>query len=66
MQRVARQPDDAESAVKAPTHALFGSVQRRALRVGVYQRDPLSLPGPWSRKMQPERRHAVAAFLVEQ
>src|SRR5579872_448508 len=66
MQRVAREADDAEQAVMASACALLGPVERRALRVGVDQRDPLSLPGPLAGEMQGERRLADAAFLIEQ
>ena len=52
MQRVTRQADDAEQAVETPARALLGPIERRALRVGVDQRDPLSLPGPLSGEMQ--------------
>src|SRR6185437_12725382 len=66
MQRVAREADDAEQAAMAPACALLGPVERRALRVGVDQRDPLSLPGPLAGEMQGERRLADATFLIEQ
>jgi hypothetical protein len=39
MQRVACHANDVENAVGAPTCALFGQIQRRALPVGVYERD---------------------------
>ena len=66
MQRVARQADDAEQARQALPGALLGPVERRALRVGVDQRDPLSFPGPFAGEMQGERRLADAALLVEE
>ena len=48
VQRVARQADDAEQARHGLLGALRGPVERRPLRVGVDDRDPLSLgrPGP--------------------
>src|SRR5690348_6291419 len=66
MQRVARQADHAEQAVETAARTLLGPIEGRALRIGVDERDPLSLPGPLAGEMQRERRLADAAFLVEQ
>ena len=66
MERVARQADDAEQARQALLGALLGPVERRALRVGVDERDSLALPGPFAGEMQGQRRLADAALLVEE
>jgi hypothetical protein len=58
VQRVARQPDDAEQAWEALLRALLGPVERRALRIGVDQGDALSFPGPFAREMEGERGRA--------
>ena len=66
MQRVARQTDDAEQARQRLRAALLGPVERRALRVGVDQRDALALARPFAGEMQRQRRLADAAFLIEE
>ena len=66
MERVAREADDAEQPRQGPPGALLRPVERRALRVGVDQRDALALPRPFAGEMQRERRLADAALLVEE
>ena len=66
MQRIARQADDAEETRQAFAGALFGPVERRALRIGVDEDDALTLACPCAGEMQCERRLADAPFLVEQ
>ena len=66
MQRVTRKPDDTEQTVETAACALFGSIESGALRIGVDQRDPLSLPSPLASQMRRERRLDNAALLIEQ
>jgi len=46
--------------------ALLRPVERRALRIGIDQSDPLPPSGPFSGEMQRQCRLADTALLVEQ
>jgi len=66
MQRVTRQADGAEQPRQAFTAALLRPIQRRALRVGVDQRDALTPPSPFPGKVKRQRRLADATLLIEE
>jgi hypothetical protein len=65
MKRVARNADDTKPRRKSFSCPLLCPIERRALRVGIDQRDAQSLSRPGAGEMQRERRLADAAFLVE-
>jgi hypothetical protein len=66
MKRVARNADDTKPRRKSFSCPLLCPIERRALRVGIDQRDAQSLSRPGAGEMQRERRLADAAFLVEE
>src|SRR4051812_17348546 len=66
MQGIPSQADDTEQPLQPLPAALLRPVERRALWVGVDQRDALAAARPFAGEMQSERRLADAALLVEQ
>ena len=63
MERVACKSDDPEQARQPFRGALLRRVERRALRVGIDQRDPLAQPSPFAGEMQGQRRLAEPSAL---
>ena len=58
--------NDAEQTVAMPACVLPGPIELGPLRIGIDQRDPLSLPARLAGEMRCNRRCADAAFPIEQ